>query len=418
MEKLKVGIIGLGCRGYVITDGILAAMCKDDLEIKVVCDQFADRVKRTADTLERKTGYRPDEETDYKAVIARDDITAVIIMTSWRTHLPMAIEAMAAGKYVGIEVGGAYTLKECWDLIEAGKKYGNRLMFLENCCYGDRELMITRMVREGVMGEVIHCSGGYMHDLREEIINGKENRHYRLGNYLNRNCENYPTHELGPIAKLLDINNGNRFCTLTSTASKAGGLHEYALQNRPADDPLTTATFAQGDIITTVIKCARGETITITLDTTLPRYYSRGFTVRGTKAGYFGENDSLFIDGEHNSYEFKGSELWGNAKNYIDQYRHPIWQNYDPVGGHDGMDWLVYRAFVEAAKAEKRAPIDLYDAVTYMCITALSEQSIQRGGAPVDIPDFTEGRWFMRDDIDYDDPYCLEVKQPLRDGLV
>ena len=148
-----------------------------------------------------------------------------------------------------------------------------------------------------------------MHDLRGEISSGNEIRHYRLRNYIHRNCDNYPTHELGPIAKLLDINNGNRMLTLTSTASTAKGLHEYIVDRRGERDPLSQISFAQGDIVTTVIRCAGGQTITLTLDTTLPRYYSRAFTVRGTKASYFGETDCLFLDKVHAEYEESGDRV-------------------------------------------------------------------------------------------------------------
>ena len=83
------------------------------------------------------------------------------------------------------------------------------------------------------------------HDLRDEIAYGKENRHYRLRNYLSRNCENYPTHDLGPIAKILNINHGNRMLTLSSFASKSAGLHEFIMQNKSDDERLKQAHFAR-----------------------------------------------------------------------------------------------------------------------------------------------------------------------------
>jgi hypothetical protein len=287
---------------------------------------------------------------------------------------------------------------------------------MENCCYGKRELMVMNMVRKGLLGDVVHCSGGYLHDLREEVAKGNENRHYRLRNYLNRNCENYPTHELGPIAKILDINNGNRMVSLTSTASCAKGLHEYVIANNGENDVLADKQFAQGDVITTVIKCAQGQTITLVLDTTLPRAYSRGFTVRGTKAAYFEDMDAMFIDGEHNDCEFDAKKIWNNAESYNEKYAHPLWQNYDPKGGHGGMDYLVFSAFLEAVKTGKKPPIDVYDAAAYMCITALSEESIHLGGAPVAIPDFTRGKWYMRDDIAYDLQFNLD-RSDVHEGI-
>ena len=254
------------------------------------------------------------------------------------------------------------------------------------------------MVRQGLFGDVVHCEGGYHHDLRHEIAYGEENRHYRLRNYTNRNCENYPTHELGPIAKILDINNGNRMVSLTATASCAKGLHEYIVKEKGADDPLASVAFAQGDIVTTVIKCAKGQTITLVLDTTLPRIYSRSFTVRGTKGSYFEDMNMVFLDGVQEEV-YPANPYWDNGEEYAKSHAHPLWKDYDPKGGHGGMDYLVISAFFESMITGKRPPIDVYDAAAYMCITALSEESIQKGSAPVAIPDFTRGKWYWRDDI-------------------
>lgn len=153
----------------------------------------------------------------------------------FESHIPIAIAAMKAGKYVAMEVGGAYSLDDCWELVRTSEETGMPCMLLENCCYGRREMMVLNMVKKGIMGDIIHCSGGYCHDLRQEIANGKENRHYRLRNYLNRNCDNYPTHELGPISKVLNINHGNRMVSLISVASRSQGLHDYIVANKGAD---------------------------------------------------------------------------------------------------------------------------------------------------------------------------------------
>jgi hypothetical protein len=186
--------------------------------------------------------------------------------------------------------------------------------------------------------------------------------------------------------------------SLTSTASCAAGMHEYILANKSDDEALKNAVFAQGDVVTTVIKCARGETITLTLDTTLPRFYSRGFTVRGTKGMYEEATDSVFLDRqEDRAYDW----TWvrnkvGNADEYTHEYEHPIWKQFleDGVrGGHGGMDYLELKAFFDALRAGAPMPIDVYDAATWMAITALSEISVANGSAPVEIPDFTSGRW-------------------------
>lgn len=397
-ETIKIAVVGLGQRGLALTSGAILPACQDyNAEIAMVYDPYEDRVQQEVELIRERTGKAPIGAKSYQEILDNPEIQGVIICSAWEAHIPQAIAAMKAGKKAAFEVGGAYTLEDCWDLVNTYEQTGVHCMMLENCCYGKEELMVLNMVRQGLFGDVVHCSGGYHHDLRDEITQGKENRHYRLRNYINRNCENYPTHELGPIAKVLDINNGNRMVSLSSTASCAKGLHEYVLRERGPEHPLSQVAFSQGDIFTTVIKCAQGQTIVLTLDTTLPRCYSRGFTVRGTKAAYFEDTNMLYQDGVHG--HFGAQQYWDNAKEYMETYTHPIWKNYDPRGGHGGMDYLVQAAFLESLIHNTRPPVDVYDAAAWMSITALSEQSIHQGGAVVAIPDFTRGKWYRRDDI-------------------
>lgn len=395
-DNIKIGLVGLGGRGYGVLEAELIRM--NDITITCVCDKYADRAQKAADFIEQKTGARPLETTDYKEIV-KQNIDAVIITASWEAHIPVAIAAMEAGIYVGTEVAGAYSVESCWELVRAYEKTGTPCMMLENCCYGKRELMLLNMVKQGVFGNVMHCFGGYHHDLREEIANGEENRHYRLRNYIGRNAENYPTHELLPIGKILDINNGNRFISLSSVSSAAKGLNEYISRVKPDNEKLLNTVFNQGDVVTTVLRCANGQTVTITLDTTLPRYYSRGLCIHGTKAYYNEWNDSFFFDNDEaqKKHEWDSRPLWNNAANYEERYLHPIWKGYDPVSGHGGMDWIVYSAFVDCVKRGIEPPIDAYDTATYMAVTALSEKSISTGGMPVAFPDFTEGKYLCRE---------------------
>ena len=168
------------------------------------------------------------------------------MFSAWENHIPAAVYAMEHGKQVAIEVGGAYSVDDCWKLVDTYEKTGIHCMMLENCCYDRNEMMVMKMVREGLFGKIVHCEGGYRHDLRSEISLGKEIRHYRLRNFMNRNCENYPTHELGPIAKILDINRGNRMLSLTSVSSGAFGLNAYAEQNEKVNPELKTFRFSTG----------------------------------------------------------------------------------------------------------------------------------------------------------------------------
>ena len=399
MEYVRIGLIGLGQRGSQIMRDVL--LVNEKIRVVAVCDLYPDRVEAAIKQATDAGFAAPFGTADYREIISRDDVDACLVICSWEDHIRVAVAALRAGKPVGMEVGGAYSVEECWELVHAQEETGTPFMFLENCCYGRREMMVMNMAEKGILGDIIHCAGSYEHDLRYEITHGKELRHYRLRNYLHRNCENYPTHELGPIAQVLRVNRGNRMLSLTSTASRAAGLHQYVLEKKADDEELVNAEFKQGDVVTTVIKCAGGETIRLTLGTCLPRFYSRNFTVCGTRGMYEENSDSIFLDGneEMMKTEWNWHTQFGNASKYEEQYDHPVWDKFlhDGVrGGHGGMDWLVYGEFVDCLLEKRPFPIDVYDAAAWMSITPLSEQSISTGSMPVAIPDFTNGKWTSR----------------------
>lgn len=396
MEKFRVGQIGLGGRGMGHLSGIFCE--RDDVVVTYVCDVYEDRCAAAVKMVEEKNGNTPKSTTNYKEVCESPDVDVVIVTSAWENHIPACVYAMECGKQVATEVGGAYSIDDCWKLVNTYEKTGIHCMMLENCCYDRNEMMVMKMVREGLFGKIVHCEGGYQHDLRGEVSHGAENRHYRLRNYQNRCCENYPTHELGPIAKILDINRGNRMLKLVSMASGAWGLNAFAEAHDDVDPALRSYPFKQGDVVKTLIQCAHGETICLTLDTTLPRYYSRNFTIRGTK-GFFGETENMvYIDGK--CVEF-GHDNFNNVGEYRKEWEHPVWKHFEEEGvkgGHGGMDWLVFDAYFTALRDGMVPPIDTYDTAAWMAITPLSEISIANGSMPVDVPDFTRGMWTHRTD--------------------
>ncbi len=398
-RPVRIGIVGVGGRGVGQMRTLLAM---PDVKVAAISDSYPDRVERACQVAAELQGFRPDGYSDYRALNRRDDIEAVVIMTSWTTHIVIAIDAMEQGKHVALEVGGAASVAECWRLVRTSEASGKWCMMLENCCYGEVELTLLKMVKEGLFGEVVHCQGGYLHDLRGEIGWGDESRHYRQDNFLHRNGELYPTHELGPIAKYIGLNRGNRMLSLVSMASKAAGLNAWFKEHRP-DSPLATRQVNQGDIVTTMIKCANGETILLTHDCTLPRPYSRGGRIQGTKGIWQEDNRSLYIEGISHTDPKAWTHKWQPDEEVFAKYKHPLWRAYEEFGlrgGHGGMDYLVLRAFVEALQEHKGPPIDVYDTASWMVITALSEESVAMGGMPVAIPDFTDGAWIKRDALD------------------
>ncbi len=405
MEKVHVGIIGLGQRGSGLTGTILAI---DEARIVAVSDIYEDRRNAEVKRIEEKYGEKPCAYENYRDLLNDKNVQAVLITAGWEEHIRIAIEAMRAGKITAMEVGGAYSVEECWELVKTYEETHTPIMMMENCCYDRFELLGTALARAGKLGEIVHCHGAYAHDLRDEISGGRVNRHYRLNNYLHRNCENYPTHELGPIAKILGINRGNRMLSLVSVASKAAGLAAFVKSDKNPDKTLENRTFNQGDIVTTVIKCANGETVSLKLDTTLPRYYSREFTLHGTKGLCVQESDMVFLEEKCNPHEFFETsdtirKYLGNAKEYESEYLPDIWKNItqkDRELGHGGMDYLMFRDFFRRITEGRELPIDVYDAAAWMSVSALSEQSIALGGMPVAVPDFTNGQWVKRPLLD------------------
>ena len=412
-NTVKVGYIGLGRRGMGMLEKCFSEM--KDVEVTYLCDVDDEKMQKGKCLLEEKGKVTPKLTKNYFDILNDESIDAVIIMTGWSMHVQCAIDSLKAGKYTAIEVGCAYDISECFELLEAYKSTHAPLMMLENCCYGRREMMALRMAREGMFGEIVHCEGGYHHYLNDvELLKRKgkdgpiDTDHYRLNEYLKRNAEQYPTHEFGPISKLLGINRGNKIVTLSSFSSKARGISAYMKENDITDHPFSNKTFKQGDIVTTVLTCAGGETIVLTLDTTLPRHgYSRHFTVRGTEGMC---EESLK---EVCTYRINGvteKEVFNNEKEMFERFDHPLHKEYVQLGergGHGGMDWLVCRAFIESVKNGINTPIDIYDSLTWLAIGPLSEQSIAMGGAPVPMPDFTAGKWLHREEP-VRTKYCLD----------
>lgn len=402
-SKINVGMIGMGARGQALLKGVLLSM--RGVCVAAVCDLYSDRADDAANIIKKSHNSSAAAYTRFEDMLDREKLDAVIVSCSWEDHVSVACAALERGVAVAMEVGGCYDTEEAWRLVNTWERTKTPFMFLENCCFDRGETLATNLVRAGVLGKIVHCSGAYAHDLRQEIAGGYQNRHYRLRNYLHRNCENYPTHEVGPIAKILNINRGNLFVKLTSVASLAAGMEQYICDRKELYPELEGKRFAQGDIVDTIITCAGGETVLISLDTTLPRFYDRALCVRGTKGLYDGSADMVFVDGvDEDMFDTRAAykKMAGNSAKYID-YLPAAWRDITPeqmASGHGGMDYLELKEFFDCLKTGAPMPIDVYDAAAWMSVTALSEQSIATGGAPVVFPDYTRGKWTTRPRLD------------------
>lgn len=409
IDRLRLGMIGVGMRGRVLLRELVR---RDDVEVTGLCDIEQWTLDRALEQFTEAGKPAPrlwtGSHESWREMLAAGGLDAVIIATPWEWHAPMAIGAMEAGVAVGCEVVAGVTLDDHWQVLRAQQRTNTPYMLLENVCFRRDVMAITRMVREGVFGEMIHLEGGYQHDLRHVKFNagvvgeaygegaefgerGWSEARWRTQHSVDRNGDLYPSHGIGPIAMWADINRGNRFTRLTSYASKARGLHNHVVAVGGQDHPNARVDFRLGDVVTTSIGCEDGTTVRLTHDTNLPRPYSLGFRVQGEKGLWMDLNRSIYVEGESPE-----PHRWEEAQAWLDRYDHPLWAEFGEQAagaGHGGMDFFVIHAFIEALKAGQAMPIDIFDAVTWSAITPLSEASIAQNSATVDFPDFTEGGW-------------------------
>ena len=408
-EKLRVALIGVGLRG---TNHLNNLLLRDDVAIMAICDIDPVRIQIALDIIKEKKQPKPiifqKDEYDYRNLLNLPDIQAVIISTPWLWHARMSKDSMLAGKYTGVEVSAANTMEECWDLVNTHEETGAHLMILENVNYRRDILAVLNMVKQNVFGELVHFRCGYQHDLRFVKLNdgksaygkgvefgekGISESKWRTQHSVSRNADVYPTHGVGPIAAMCDINRGNRFSSITSNASKSIGLHNYIVKHGGKDHPNAMIKFKQGDVITSMIETTNGETIIVTHDCNLPRPYSLGFRVQGANGLWEVDGNRMYIEGVSEPHR------WDKADSWLEKYDHPLWKKYGEHAmgaGHGGMDFFVINAFIESAKQNIAPPLDVYDAAAWSAITPLSEISIENNGEPQDFPDFTRGMWIKR----------------------
>jgi hypothetical protein len=309
--------------------------------------------------------------------------------TPWEWHVPVCLAAMKNGKHAATEVPAAMTLDDCWKLVEAAEKFGKHCQMMENCCYDRIELMMLNIVRKGLLGEILHAEAGYLHDLRGIKFGKSGEGLWRRAWSQKVDGNLYPTHGLGPVAQCMNINRGDALDYLVSMSSPARGMHEYALEHFGPNSEQAKEKFALGDVNTSLIKTKLGKTIILIHDTNLPRPYSRIDLVQGTKGIAHKYPDRICIEG-------KSNDAWEDFDKYAAEHEHPLWKSQAKKGegrGHGGMDYLEdYRLITSLRKGE---PLDqdVYDAAAWSAIVGASIESVANKSKPVEIPDFTRGKW-------------------------
>ena len=395
-KPIRLGVIGVGGRGTYLLRLALGA----GLEVPALCDIQEAHLKRgIAVVAKARDGRKPEGYAngplDYRRMLARDDLDAVLVATPMQDHAPMSIDALRAGKHVLSEVAAAVTLDECWGLVHAAEQTGKIYMLAENCCYWYHVMLLLNMVRKGVFGELTYAECGYVHDCRGLKFKGDGTLTWRGELARDHGGNNYPTHSLGPVAQWLGIHRGDRMASLVALRTKQAAGHDYARRRFPDGSPARSVRFACGDSVTTLIRTANGALIDLRYDTMSARPHptTTYYSLQGLRASYESRTQQIWIDGRTKGYR------WEPLSGYMKEFEHAQWTTLGPKAratGHGGADFYPLHEFCAAIRAGGPPPIDAADAAAWSSIIPLSAKSIAEGGAPQPIPDFTKGKWKTR----------------------
>ena len=391
IDPVRIGFVGVGGMGSAHVRNFLKI---EGVEIKAVCDIVEEKVTRIQSWCEEAGRPRPDGysrgDWDFQRLCGRDDIDLVFTATPWEWHVPVCLEALKAGKHAATEVPAAYTIDDCWALVETAEKSRRHCLMMENCCYDRPEMLCLNLVKKGLLGEVFHAQAGYLHDLRGVKFSGAGESLWRPQHSVKRNGNLYPTHGLGPVSQCLDINRGDRFDYLVSMSSKSMGLNLYCAAKFGPDSPQARQKYALGDVNVSLIRTVNGKVITLYHDTSSPRPYSRIHIVQGTRGLFEKYPDRVYIEGRSPADE------WEVLDSYYIEHDHPVWKRLEEQSkgaGHGGMDFIEDFRLIEALRGGRPLDLDVYDAASWSVVTPLSEKSVAQRGEPADFPDFTRGGW-------------------------
>jgi predicted dehydrogenase len=388
-KMVRFGVIGTGNRG---TSHVSTLLTIDGVEVVAVCDLFEEKASNAADLCEKAGRKRPSvyvkDQNTYKQMLAKEKLDGVIIATYWDSHAPIALEAMNNGTYPGIEVPASLTVENTWKLIETSEKTGIPCMMLENWSFRQDNLAALNMKRLGMFGDIVHCHCAHSHDCIDHwFFDSKTGDQRWPAEYLLKyNRDQYPTHAVGPIISWMDINRGDIFTEIYSTASASRGINAYFNRKFGPDHPNAKIKWKQGDIVTSLLKTKMGKTLVINYDMQLPRPYSNRWMLQGTKGVYYEEKSAISLVTSPQYHE------WEPWKPYEEKYNHKWWNADYSSQGHGGTDYVMLSQFVDAVKKKGPTPIDVYDSAVMTAIVELSGISIEKN-APVPFPDFTKGKW-------------------------
>ena len=389
-HTVRAGIIGTGNRGTSHLGNLLTIA---GIEIIAICDLDNSKCDHAADLCVKAGRTRPKiwskDENTWKEMLDKEKLDCVIIATYWDSHAPIALHAMRNGIYPGIEVPAALTVDYTWQLIETSEKTGIPCMMLENWSFRQDNLALLNMKRLGLFGDIVHCHCAHSHDCIDHWFFDQKtgDQKWPAPYLLKYNRDQYPTHSVGPVISWMDINRGDIFTEIYSTASASKGINAYFKRKFGNDHPNANLKYKQGDIVTSVLKTKMGKTLVINYDLQLPRPYSNRWLLQGTLGVYDEEKGSVYM--EEKSPEYHQWELW--KPNEV-KYNHNWWNTDLSDQSHGGTDLVMLNQFINAVRVKGPTPIDVYDSAVMTAIVELSGISIKKN-APVPFPDFTKGKW-------------------------
>ena len=389
-DVVRFGVVGTGLRGRSILSELLAI---DNVKIVAVADIMPDKAQRAVKLVADAGQPAPavyDGDHGFEKLVARDDIDIVYTATPWEWHVPVMLAALEAGKHCGSECPIGTTLKDLWALVDASEQARRHCLHLENCNYGEIEMLVNRLVHEGILGEVLHAEAAYLHDLRKLLFEDKDEGLWRRAWHTRSNANLYPTHGLGPVSCYLDINAGDRYDYIVSAGSLHRGLELYretTVSDRTS--PKWKEQYVTGDLNTSILKTVKGKTVMLQHDVSNPRPYTRHNRVQGTKGAFEDYPPRIYVEGQ------AGGERWASLDAWKAEFTHPLWSHVGELartkGGHGGMDFIMAYRLVQTMREGLVPDYDVYDAATWSAPFPLSEMSVAKGSAPMKFPDFTRG---------------------------
>lgn len=402
LPVVRIGIIGLGDRGSGAVERLSYI---EGVEIKALCDKREVAVKASQKYLQSIGRPAAQEffgdENAWKKLVGLTDIDLIYTCTPWVLHTPISVYAMENGKHVACEVPIARTIEEAWQLVETSEKTKKHCMMLENCCYDFFEMLTLNMARQGMFGDILHGEGAYIHNLMgynfkkpldDKQSDGAYTDMWRLKENASRNGNLYPTHGLGPICQIMNINRGDKMEYMTSMSTNDYSMGIHANELAAADSffsPYANKNY-RGNLNTSLIRTNMGRTIMVQHDVSSTQPYSRIHLVKGNNGMAVKYPKTLVALGEEWLNDDEMKKLWDE---HTPEILKRVGEMAKKVGGHGGMDFVMDWRLIDCLRNGLPLDQDVYDGALWSSVAPLSEWSVANRSQSIDVPDFTCGSW-------------------------